>query len=311
MSPRKLFQSVYRHWIGRTFVHCLVGYVLLIMLVAFLQRQLIYQPRRSDALSISHHQYLKQTEDLKLVTADGLQLNGWIFNADQPAPVADQNGNRKALLYFPGNAGHREYRISRLELLASLGRDVIIFDYRGYGDNPGKPTETDFQSDALSIWKHVTQTLGYQPHNIALWGESLGGGVATDLAHQLSVLGEAPERLVMQSTFSSLVDAAGVHYPWIPVSYLLIDRYESDQKLSDVECPVLIIHGTADKIVPYKQAERNYAIAQQRLSWTTEFVTLPDAGHNNVVERYWDELKPELSSFLVSATGQEVVTQLD
>ena len=167
-------------------------------------------------------------EPLQFETVDGLTLQGWRVRprkSGEAAPAAPP-----VVLYFPGNAGHREYRLDEFELLVRSGAEVCCFDYRGYGENPGSPTEADLHRDARAAWNHLTRSLKIPERRIVLLGESLGGGVATHLAADLCTADEVPGGLVLRSTFNTLTSAASWHFPWLPVNWLLRDRFESDRK---------------------------------------------------------------------------------
>jgi uncharacterized protein len=153
---------------------------------------------------------------------DGLTLYGWhVLPAGKTATGGD--GRRRELqdgqpvvLYFSGNAANRAYRGLEFSLLADLGCHVLVYDYRGYGENPGSPSEAHLAADARSAWQYATGEQGIEPGRIILMGESLGGAVAVRLAAEQSQAGSAPGGLVLRAAFSSLVDAGATHYPWLP-----------------------------------------------------------------------------------------------
>ena len=188
------------------------------------------------------------------------------------------------ILYFPGNAGNRAKRFRQFEVLTSRKAHVLLVDYRGYGDNAGKPSEQDFARDARSIWNQLTTELGVPPHRVVIYGESLGGGVATRLASDLCREGIEPGGLIVQSTFSSLVAVAQAQFPLIPVSWLLVDRYPSDRRIVDVTCPILQIHGQQDTIVPLAIGQRLFdaAPATSAQGIPKQQLLMPETDHNNV-----------------------------
>jgi fermentation-respiration switch protein FrsA (DUF1100 family) len=192
-----------------------------------------------------------------------------------------------------------------LDQLSRLGANAYLVDYRGYGDNPGKPTEENFAADAQAVWKFVTNWRGVKPSQVVLLGESLGGGVATRLASELSEAGNPPGGLILRSTFSSLVDVASHHYPWLPVRMFLLDRYPSTERIAKVTCPVLVVHGNVDTIVPFESGKTLFeaAPAVSAGSIPKTFVVLPGAGHNDIqytarepyraaVKQFLDRLRP-------------------
>jgi uncharacterized protein len=200
----------------------------------------------------------KRIQTVVVNTDDGLVLHGWMVPAS-PSALRKNVGGRPAagitLIYFPGNGGNRGFRAAEMDLLAELGATVYLFDYRGYGDNSGDPTERHLAADAQAVWRKVTQHEGAQPSEVVLLGESLGGGVATRLAAELSREGSPPGGLILRSTFSSLADVAAQHYEWAPVGFFLVDRFQSNKWIAGVQCPILVLHGDADTIVPMRLAK--------------------------------------------------------
>lgn len=258
-----------------------------------LQRQLIYVPTKAASLPAADvfartHGVLH--DDVTLKTYDGLTLRGWRLTAT----VAPRD---LWLLYFPGNGGHRAYR-EHIEDLVLDGINVVYFDYRGYGDNPGSPSESAIARDAMSAWNYVRSDLNVPPERIVLYGESLGGGVATRLAWDLRQKQVSPAGLILQSTFTSLVDAAKTHLPMVPVNWLLLDRYPSISRIAVIDCPILAIHGQRDRVVPFSLGERLFAAAPARSANGIEkrFLKLPAADHNDVWDRPRDVL-PAIAEF--------------
>jgi fermentation-respiration switch protein FrsA (DUF1100 family) len=190
---------------------------------------------------------------------------------------------RRLVLYFSGNAANRRYRVEEFGVFIALGTDVFIFDYRGYGDNLGSPSEELLVADARAIWNYTTQERGVQPDRIILYGESLGGAIAVRLAAEACEAETPPGALIVRSTFSSLVDAGAHHYPWLPVRLGLVDRFPSIDYIPQVTCPILQIHGTRDAIMPIALGHRLFEAAPEQSSSgiAKQFVELP-AGHNDV-----------------------------
>jgi fermentation-respiration switch protein FrsA (DUF1100 family) len=228
------------------------------------------------------------------VLPDDLRANG--------AKQCDQalEDDRFLVLYFPGNAANRSYRGMEVGALTELGANVFLFDYRGYGDNEGSPTEEALAADARVVWNYATNQREVAPERVVLYGESLGGGVAIRLAAELCREGIVPGGVVLRSTFSSLVDAAAYHYPWLPVRWLLVDRFESTTQMPDVCCPVLQVHGTKDRIVPLRLGRRLYEAvpASSPNGAVSRFVELRGAGHNDVMYVADIELQRAVQEFL-------------
>ena len=176
----------------------------------------------------------------------------------------------------------------------------MIFDYRGYGDNPGKPSEANFLRDARVIWDYATKELNVPARRIVLYGESLGAGSAVRLAGDLSAEGIEPGGLVVQSSFNSLIDAGRHHFPILPVSLILIDRFDSERHITSVTCPILQLHGARDQIVPLQLGQKLFATAPDKSSSgiAKRQVILPNADHNDVYGPDRPLVVDELKRFL-------------
>jgi fermentation-respiration switch protein FrsA (DUF1100 family) len=252
-TPPKSLAATTRHLIQLA----LRVYLLCLTPITFFQRSLIYQPHRCERLWASSARLLIAVTDVTVRSHDGLELHGWLTLAgtSRRSDSIDVKqllaAGHPVVLFFPGNAGDRSRRAAQFDVFGSLNAHVVLVDYRGYADNPGKPSEANFARDARSVWNHLTQELGVPPQRIVIYGESLGGGVATRLASELCLEGIEPGGLIVQSTFSSLVTVAQSHFPIVPVSLLLVDRYPSDRRIAEVTCPILQIHGQQDTIVPF------------------------------------------------------------
>lgn len=281
--------------------------VALIML-AWFQRSLIYHPTKSGRLSAKDSELVQAVTDVQVVTHDKLPLNGWLAmagarkSADEPDVPKLLSQERPLIIVFPGNGGHRVMRQSLLHALGALGADAMIFDHRGFGDNGGSPTETHLVRDAHTVWKFAIDDLKVPARRIVLYGESLGGGVATRLAGDLCAEGIEPGGLIIQASFSSLVDAGRHHFPMLPVSLLLIDRFESEKHIQRATCPYLHLHGAHDVVVPLKLGQKLFRAAPEKsLSGIPkQFVQLPNANHNDV---YGPDVKLVASAVQSFLTG--------
>jgi fermentation-respiration switch protein FrsA (DUF1100 family) len=276
--------------IRRLFHLCLQACLLFVASLTLFQRSLIYHPNRCDRLLAKDSRLLQRVVDIVVQSSDGLDLNGWLSLADirsgsDPIDVKDAlASNRPLVLYFPGNAGNRSLRELSFETMGNLGADMLLVDYRGYGDNTGQPSEANLNRDARSVWNHLTTQLNVQPHRIVIYGESLGGGVATRLASELCREEIEPGGLILQSTFSSLVEVASARFPWIPVSLLLADPFTSDRYIKNVTCPILQIHGQQDSIVCIASGQKLFDTAPQQSSHgiQKQQILLPNTDHNDV-----------------------------
>lgn len=284
----------------------LLAYLAVIIMLDAFQRALIYHPMGPTRIEPEDLDFPRgQVHPVQVTSHDGLKLNGWIILADglRAADARECDRllceERLTLVYFSGNAGNRVYRGPEVGLLTSRGVNVCLVDYRGYGDNPGKPSEEDMARDAYSVWKYMTDERKVPPRRLVLYGESIGGGVALRLAEQCCREGSPPAGVVLRSTFNSLVDVAAWHYPWLPVRWVLVDRYPSDQRIPHVTSPILQIHGTDDTIVPIGLARRLFeaAPASAANGMAKELVVIPGADHNDVVLVAEREMKTALDRF--------------
>lgn len=273
------------NWLQRSlrwlFLFAGIPYLAIIAFFGVAQRSLIYQPTRNRSLSADTvSDATMQVSDVQIAADNDVVLHGWHFRPANPS-----NLDRKYLvIYFCGNGGCRADRVQDCRDFTMLGCDVLLFDYRGYGDNEGSPTEAFFAADAKRVWLFARDQLQFQPNQILLFGESLGGAVATRLAYDLSVSKEIPGALILNSTFASLAETGGWHYPALPVRFLLLDRFSSVTRIPAVLCPILHFHGTADEVVPYKHGQRLFQAAPERSSNGIEkqFFTI-EGGHHNFI----------------------------
>ena len=265
-------------------------YLLFLAPLTFFQRSLIYQPTRCERMPASRFRSLQSVVDVIVRADDGIDLHGWLTLA---GPHSGSNvfdvkqslaAGRPVVLYFPGNAGNRSRRTVQFDVMGSINVHMLLVDYRGYAENSGKPSEAHFARDARSIWNHLTGELGVPPNRIVIYGESLGGGVATRLASDLCREGIEPGGLILQSTFNSLVAVAQSHFPIVPVSLLLADRFPSERWIKNVTCPIVSIHGQDDSIVPFSLGQKlfNAAPATSSQAVPKRLISLPHMNHNDV-----------------------------
>ena len=188
-------------------------------------------------------------EDVSLMTADGIRLHGWYI---------PRSGAERTVLFLHGNAGNISHRGESIAIFRRLGLNVLIFDYRGYGRSQGTPTETGLYADAAAAWHYLVETRGVVAGNIVIFGRSLGGAVAAQLASQVQA-----GALILESTLSSARDFAQAVLPLL--SRLVVVRYDFDSagRLAQVHCPVLVLHSPADEIMPYRLGEKLYQSAHE------------------------------------------------
>ena len=208
---------------------------------------------------------LPRAESVAFTTADGLTLHGWFVPAAQPA-------TRQTVIVFNGNAGHRAMRAPLADALARRGIASLLFDYRGFGGNPGSPSEEGLALDARASWAYVTGRPDVDSTRLVYFGESLGTGVAVRFATE-----HPPAALILRSPFTSMIDVGRYHYPFLPVRWLLRDRFDSLDRIGRVGCPLLVIAGDRDSIIPPALSQRLYDAAPS----PKRLVMIPGADHND------------------------------
>ncbi len=220
---------------GLVVVLVLVGVVMIALWA--LQRQLIYFPDRSSVPPAG--EAIDGARDVTLHTEDGLELGAWFVPAS-----GRRAGEPMAVLLAPGNGGNRAGRAELAEELSERGLSVLLVDYRGYGGNPGEPSEEGLAKDAVAA-SDALQELGFPPSRTIYFGESLGTGVVSTLAAQ-----RPPAGMVLRSPFTELADVGSHHYPFLPVRLLLRDRFPVLSLVAAGNVPMTVVYGDRDSVVP-------------------------------------------------------------
>lgn len=237
----------------RLAIGLLIAYLALLAVLYLAQRSLIFpapQERHAPHLGFA---------PVTLKTADGFALQ-----AHWRAPEA----GRSSVVYFHGNAGSLAGAARETTQLAAAGYGVLLVEYRGYGGNPGEPSEQgQYQDGRAAMGFLAEQTV--TPAQTIIIGHSLGTGTATEMARKF-----APAALVLLAPFTSLPDAAGMAFPFVPATWLVHDRFDNLAKVPDLRMPVLILHGTADSVVPFPLGQRLAKAAP-----TATFRAVPGAEH--------------------------------
>jgi len=242
----------------------LIFLIIALILLGFyvFQRKLIYFP--DMRFSTPRQERLKNMQVIELKTADNLILRAWYQKAEKGLPT---------ILYLHGNAGNIGMRAPIIKPYLDAGYGVLLLSYRGYSGNPGTPTEQNLYKDARSAIRYL-QLHGVQTPCIVLFGESLGAGVALQMAMEYPVAA-----MILVSAFTSVVDVAGIHYPYLPARWFAKDRYDNLSKIKQTQQPLLILHGVRDRIIPVWMAERLYL----RASGDKKIIKYPNAGHNGIM----------------------------
>lgn len=241
------------------------------------QRRLIYFP---DGASPSDALLPPGWEAVSYPSADSLTLHAW-YRPPEPG--------RPLVIVFNGNAGNRAGRLPLGEGLAAAGLGVLLTDYRGYGGNPGHPSEPGLATDARAALDFATHSAPASP--IVYFGESLGAAVAVELATH-----RPPAGLVLRSPFTSLAAVGRVHYPWLPVGAFLKDRYPSLERIGDVTASLLVVAGDADSIIPVDQSRELFAAASE----PKQLLVIPGGDHNDLALTAGTELIAAVVAFLIA-----------
>lgn len=241
----------------------LVAVVVVVVVMGMLwalQRRMIYFPGTVRVPPAA--ELLPAAEEVTLRTTDGIQLGAWLVPAASP-------GRGVSVLVANGNAGDRSLRVPLARALTARGLSVLLFDYRGYGGNPGSPTEQGLARDVRAAYRFLAERTD---DRILFYGESLGAAVVTELATE-----HPPAGLVLRSPFTDLASVGRVHYPLLPVGALLRDRYPLIEYLAAVRVPTVVVYGAADSIVPAAQSR---TVAEAAPGPAT-VVEIPGVDHND------------------------------
>lgn len=224
-----------------------VAYLALAGYLFFSQASFIYFPEQpSRRITAEPTDIGLSFENISLRTEDDVRLHGWFV----------PGASSKAVLFLHGNAGNISHRLDSIRLFHDLGLNVLIFDYRGYGQSEGTPSEQGTYLDAHAAWQWLTEKRGFEPSSIVIFGRSLGGAIAAWLATH-----ERPGALIVESSFTSVPDMGQRLYPWLPVRWLARFDYPTRRYVAEASCPVLIVHSSDDDIIPFEHGQAIYESA--------------------------------------------------
>ena len=232
-----------------------LGWILYFMQPTFLYSPVKEIPYTPDELGLDF-------EEVAFKSSDGLQLSGWYIPAEN---------SEFTVLFCHGNGGNMVHRLDSINIFYNLGLNCFIFDYRGYGNSEGKPSEEGTYLDARAAYKWLTKKKKISPDNIIVFGRSLGGSIAAHLVRKVKV-----KALVIESTFTSYVDIGKKFYPYMPVRWFARFSYKTIDYIKEVRCPVMLIYSRNDEIVPYKFGLELYEAANE----PKEFIEI-FGGHND------------------------------
>jgi uncharacterized protein len=241
--------------LSKALIELVVTCLLIVLMLRWFEHSQVYHP--DQVLTATGAELDRPFEDVRFWAGDGVELSGWFFPASK-----DSHRAHLAVLLCHGNAGNISHRLDTCAALLATGVNVFVFDYRGYGRSQGRPSEEGTYRDAQAAYQWLRQ-MRFAGTNIIVFGESLGGAVAAELATREPVGG-----LVLQSTFTSIPDMGAELFPWLPVRWLATIRYDTHSKLPSLHVPVLVMHSPTDELVRFHHAKANFAAANEpKLFW--------------------------------------------
>ncbi len=240
------------------------GYLLLVLLMFLAQRSLIY-PAAAVAPRLADHG-MPGLEAVETGTHPGLTLTHWFH-----APAGP---DQPLIVFFHGNGSHLSNAVAKMRPFLNAGFGLLATGYRGYSGNPGSPSEEGLTADARSVidWAHHQ---GYEADRLVYFGESLGTAVAVKMASE-----RPPSALVLEAPPSSIADVAAAHYWYLPVRPLIRDPWDSQSRIATVQCPLLILHGENDPVVPIRFGRKLFEAAIE----PKEAIWHPDALHTDILD---------------------------
>ncbi len=249
-------------WVRRIGIILVGSYLGVCLVLAFFENSLVYRPSKARDSWVPAP--VPEIQDVELRCEDGTPIHAWWL----PCPGAEHT-----MLYFHGNAGNLSHRGgSIVKLCQILNVNVLIFDYPGYGKSGGSPSERGCYQAADAAYGFLITKQNIKPSNILLYGGSLGGGVAVDLASR-----QPQCALILVKTFTSAPDAGAAIYPFLPVRWVMRNRFDNLSKIKACTCPVFIAHGNEDLLVPFALGKKLFEAARE----PKEFFILEGADHND------------------------------
>ena len=264
-----------KHFVLLLLIFVLIYFFIIISTYIF-QRNLLYHPTENNYFG---DRLLVSIQKIKIKTKDNIELEAWYHNKNL--------NDYKTILFLHGNAGSLENRIHKINHFKDIKVNFLLVSWRGFNGNKGKPTEEGLYEDANSAIRWLNSK-GIKDNNIILYGESLGTGIVTEVAQYKSFSG-----IILESPFTSMIDAGKNKYPFLPVKLLLKDKYESNKKMKNINIPILVMHGKADKLVPFHMGKKIFELANKpKYSYFSE--------HDNHMMEYNEKLLKVLKDFINS-----------
>jgi len=251
----------------------IVIYLILLTLIFINQRKLLYLPSENnyldDPINFTYNEFFIEVDQ-------EVKIKSWLIEKDLK--------KYKTILFLHGNAGNLFNRSYKLNRLNELNLNVLIISWRGFSGNLGKPNETNLYGDAKKAVKWLNDK-GVESKNIILYGESLGTGVAVEIGQSNNF-----NSIILESPYTSMVKATKIYYPYLPVKFLLKDKYDSEKKIKNIKTPILIMHGKKDNIVPFYMGKKLFEIANK----PKKFLQIEEDDH---MLSFNDNLLLEIKSF--------------
>ena len=224
-------------------------YLVLVSLVYFGQSRLIFFPDR--AFIMTPNRVGLEYEEVTIPVSSSENLGAWYFPSNVGGP------SRPTVLFCHENAGNISHGLETVRSFLDLGANVLAFDYRGYGRSDGRPSEKNVYEDAQAAWRWLLEYKRVQPDRLFIFGRSLGGAVAVDLATRVNCAG-----VILESTFTSVVDIGRKLYPWLPVPLVARYSFDSLSKIRNLSCPVMVAHSPTDEMIPFAMGRALYDAAR-------------------------------------------------
>ncbi len=247
-----------------------LGYIGVVALLYVKQRSIMYFPQKNVPVPAEHG--LEVMDVVHSVTSDGIDIAAWYYKAADPA--------KPTIILFHGNAGNIGIRDFKARMFIDAGYGIMLAGYRGYGGNTGKPTENGLYEDARAQMRWLVSH-GVKPQNIVIYGESLGSGVATKMATEFP----QARAVILETPYTSTVEVGQWRFPVVPVYLLMKDRFESIERIDEIRSPVLVLHGTKDRIVPFRYGLKLYEAANQ----PKHMEVFEGGGHNDLYKHGADQ----------------------
>ncbi|MCP4746871.1 MAG: alpha/beta hydrolase [Desulfobacteraceae bacterium] len=262
--------------------------LLTIMNCRFLINWLCFFPDRSDIIPVDH--LPESVQEIFIGTADGKSLQSYLLS---------NPGSSHILIYFHGNAGNIGHRLADLQILANMGVNVLGVSYRGYGKSTGRPNEKGIYEDGRACFAYAQEHLGFEQSSIILFGRSIGSTVAVN-----TVMDRTAAAVVLVTPMTSAKDVGKAH-GYGPFTYFAGNAFDNLSKIKRLNCPLLIVHGTSDEIVPFFLGEKLFAAAPEPKT----FFPVQNAGHNNLQDAFSEDYWGAIGTFIRSITASEEINR--